>query len=140
MGIAAIAVLLLMCAIRFQLRQKTDVQSMQDDQFDTFNLVPPRKLPLVPPTLTTSNRKFDTFDFRISDSEHGRTIHAVATKNHLHQASPRQDDDSDDSSGSSNGDGVDMGEAMARQYRHQARQYYDDSDDSSGSSNSKNSM
>ena len=130
MGVGAIVLLVLLCVFPFPClreseKHESNVSGMQDDQFDTFDLVPPRTL-LAPPIPITSNNEFDTFDFRISDSQNGMT------RQHLHRARQYYDDSDDSRNG--------MGMGMVRQNRHQARRYYDDSDDSSGSSNSKNSM
>ena len=126
MGVAAIAVLVLICAIRFQYCRKSDAHS--DDQYDTFNLALPRNN-FPPPTPTTSNRNFDTFDYPISPSERDMTKHATAAKKHHRQQVRRYDDSSDDSSGSSSG--ADMGDAMDRLCLQ--TEQYDDSDESSGS-------
>ena len=94
---------------------------MQDEEeFDTFNLAPPKMEEFDTIDLAPPNRPRGTFDFRTIDSQ----IDMLGC-----------DDisiDSDGRSGSSNSSGSSMSrQHMSRQRRHRAR-LHDDSDESSG--------
>jgi hypothetical protein len=157
----AMIVVVILFAIRFQLTPKSDQYSesnrsgVHDDQYDTF------ALPAVPPT-PTSNKTFDTFNYRLSDSQHafkknlgreegetfafkkdeGETF--AFNKNrgdsmvmqHRHQGDEGETFSFNKNRvGGEKRESLDHRAGMVMQQSHPDRRY-DDSDDSSGSSNS----